>query len=221
MFRKSYFLLVVLFTLFASALYAQETTPEPISDAIVYIASESRLLESSPSSGHPLIEAINAQPVSTWEQLIEIGESDNIAALVIDESALDEVDWDAVAALYDIGVVIATINVPVEEMAVLINDPTLTDDGFAADPYPGSHFILANHLVLSRFQEYRACAQTPIPNLASPVYSMGSRAQNTLDSDYDLMVFGIVLQDKIDDIAEMRQCFAEDSCGQVPATPPT
>jgi hypothetical protein len=90
--------------------------------------------------------------------------------LIVDQSALTFVDPEDIADAYDASVVVFVLNIPVEQFSELIDEPRITFDNFAANPYPGDFFI------------YTAWAP-----------SSYGRGQNNLDTSQDFTIFKSVL----------------------------
>lgn len=198
--------------LFTAALDAQQATPEVTLDVaslaekrIVYLVSASLdPAESGLRATERVAEVFPVQIAFTWDDFTELEAEQPADALIIDVSALDQVDAEWLANAYRNGVLIATFNVPVDQFAELVDDQLLTLDGFAADPYPGDFFIMAS-------SAHEGCAPdaeaTEEPLSRGQTTSIGSRssATNTLDTVEDLQFFAHLLERQLEDIAETRE----------------
>lgn len=196
--------------------HAPKTVSNAQAPVIIYLADESIAYdENNLRSVESLGQELSINYVSTWKafSLLRHG---SLQAVIIDVSALDNVNEAVIARLYQRGVVIASFNIPIEEFSGLVNDRALLNNGFASEPYPGSFFIMASQLTpgnlptevapVSAAQQSDDAAE---PHQEGSDYFVGYRglAANVLDTREDVHAFSEVLLDKIQDIAETRLNF--------------
>ncbi|MFN8529139.1 MAG: hypothetical protein U0670_11040 [Anaerolineae bacterium] len=165
------------------------------------------------SSG--LIEALESgfqtNFVSTWDDVIDPTGISGLNGLVLHASALDVIDEAWVAERYRAGLVIAGINIPVEELANLIDNPCLSNNEFAGEPYRTDFFISTYEVVigdnLSESQQvidnqHRICGSSTLSNISGAVSYASSRATSSLSSDEDYQVFVSIFKDHMSDVHE-------------------
>jgi hypothetical protein len=202
-----------------SAAFGQSSTPEAPAAAalprIAYIAAASVAEDaSSPRSLARLETVLAFDHHESWEAFVETDRA--VDALIIDASTLDDVDAEAVAAAYQQGTVIAGFDIPIEAFAELVGDPSLTADDFAAEPYPGSGFIIASRLTLcaaaattTADETGSLCSERLPANPRGYMAGAASRATSSLDTAADVRIFATVLVQHIESMAEARAHFAE------------
>lgn len=167
--------------------------------------------ELSTGLNEALESSFQANFVSTWDEVIDAEGMSGLDGLVIHASALATIDDVWVSEHYRAGLVVAGINIPVEEMANLIDNPCLSNDEFANEPYSTDFFISTYEFVigdnLSESQEvvanqHRFCGSSTLPNLSGVVSYSSSRATSSLASDEDYQAFISIFGDHMSDVHE-------------------
>lgn len=166
---------------------------------IVYLLAADSLVPDSPISPTRLQDKLGAKVARTWDEAIAIDKSTPINALIIHDSALSQVDRAWLANAYRRGVVMAGFNLYGPQMADLVNDPCIAKDKFAADPYPGSFYVIVSFsiagnnpadvaLVEDAYQ--RSCGEEPPAGGPSDYVSRASgRSTYDLNNDSDFNLF--------------------------------
>lgn len=201
------------------ALDAQPATPDVTPEAeslaeqrIVYLVSDSLdRAESGLRAPEGVVEVLPVHVVFTWDEFTELEAETPADALIIDVSALDEVDAAGLANAYRNGVSIAAFNVTIDQFAELVDDQLLTLSGFTTD-YSGDFFFMASsyHGVCAPTSE-----ATEEPLRRGQTTSIGRRtsATNALDTVEDLQFFADLLERQIEDMAETREMGCATAAG--------
>ncbi len=207
--------LPVLFGAGITPLFAQTQDSEAI---FIYLTSETPAAVAETYRAAERIEAaFDARIAANWEQVEAFHEEAPVAALIIDQSALAEAYQAWVENAYQQGIVIAGLNIAVDDLADLIGDACITDDRFAADTYPGDFFIIVSQLVLAenpsegarvRRSSGAGCASAPVENITGMVSGLRSRATHSLDTPEDFQVFTAVLGNHVENISAAQDAFA-------------
>jgi hypothetical protein len=139
-----------------------------------------------------------------------------IDALVIHNSALTEVDKNWLMNAYQRGTVVATFNVDVRELAALVDDPCITTDAFASEPYTGSFFIVASHLILGQPEDVallraaKVCGKAQVAGVEHWASERFGRSTDAIDTIGDHNRFARVLVSHLEGIKEDKQTFEAD-----------
>lgn len=198
------------------ALHAQQATPEATSSSennIIYLVAEALSpAEAGMRAPERVAEALPVHVVFTWEEFIKLEAEQPVDALLIDVSALDEVDAEWLASAYRNGVPIAAFNLTMDQFAELVDDRLLTLSGFTTD-YPGDFFFMAS-------SHHAVCTQDPEATEEAgrrgQTTSSGSRssATNTLDTREDLQFFADLLLRQIEDIEKAHNGACATAAGE-------
>jgi hypothetical protein len=147
-----------------------------------------------------LNQQLGAQLVSTWEQVIEADQAARIDALIVDSSALSNVDKSWVANAYRRVTVIAGFNISGSQMASLVNNACIASDNFA-NYASGSFFIVVSssisgspddvNRVLDTYS--RSCGETGAEGVQGTTSVGFRRTTERLDSENEFNIFTKVL----------------------------
>lgn len=110
---------------------------------IVYIVDQSSASEASQRMVSGLTTTFGATVIQDWQAVVELDNLTPIDALIVDASALAQIDQTWVAQRYRQGVVIAGINLDGTRMSALLQDNCMGRDGFARYE-TGSYFVIAS-----------------------------------------------------------------------------
>lgn len=154
------FLGVILAVVFAVAIFnpgniisAQENPPvsvvNQVSAKIAYLTLDASDSQADLSSPQNIQQALGAELISDWSELLSLQNVGPIDALIIHDSAIGVVDPNALADMYDQGTVLAFFNTYSPTIADLTGDDCIARDGWmdGSDPYAGEFYIVVAKLV--------------------------------------------------------------------------
>lgn len=187
---KRGFVLFLLCTLLAASLAAcaQALAAEPEA-RILYFTHRTDAEPGLLAPGR-LRAALGAQAVGEWGDLMVLHAAQPAEAILIDGVAVAQANADDIARLYRECVVLAFFNVYAPEVAQLVNDPSVSWDGWmdGSEPYPSDFFIIVHRRART---EQQSCAADALP---SELTGLGKgRSQYSLASEEDFGVFVGVL----------------------------
>jgi|GEM_PF-6989361 hypothetical protein len=110
---------------------------------VVYLATNNGLTKTRAKAPMLLKDALGAETVNTWRQVLGADQARQIDALVIDKSALSQVNKQELKTLFGRGIVITMFDVPASNVASLLEEPCLTEDNFGTEAYSGSSFFVS------------------------------------------------------------------------------
>ena len=160
---------------------------------IVYLLADGADVAGSPLASSNLVEKLDAQVVYTWKEVLARDNDAPIEALIVHASAQALVDRAWLANAYHRGVVITGFSLNGPQVAELVNDPCIARDRFAAEPYPGSFYVIASFLLggddsadvaLVEDAYRRSCGQQP-PAEGPSGYVRRSSHRSTYDLNND------------------------------------
>lgn len=198
----------VVFALSAARFNTQADTPTT-GQQILYLVDESQI--AADSQRHPNAVAKYLDVTIVNESNIDSVSVQDADAIIIDRSALPFVDRDAVRRAYAQAALVAVFSIPVETFSDLINDPCILQDGFASEPYPGEHFIMAYSYVTGALRtdveklkaHTRAtCGSTVAAGIEGSAGGGWSAAQSELDTDFELRRFALIVEEKLNSIQQ-------------------
>jgi hypothetical protein len=146
--------------------------------------------------------AIGAQWVSRWSDVVVANQSGRLDALLIHASVMEEVNADELAAIYDRGVVLVFFNVYSRVIGKILGDSTIFQNRWmdgTAEPMPGDFYIIVWHLTLCRNGEMAIRTDKPLCPGSSISGDSFSRAAESLDDEQDFEFFLNVLFVKLQD----------------------
>jgi hypothetical protein len=182
---------------------------------IIYFLAAGSVERDSYASPERLETTLSAQTIYDWNDVVLLDAAQPIDALILHDSALSQVNQEWVASAYERGVVIAALNIYAPELAVWINDPCITRDGFASEPYPGDFFVIVFHRIFGHPDEieqietaYRlSCGEESPEGITQPGSIRGGAATNSLSSLSDHNLFAMLLVDKIENLKQESKYF--------------
>lgn len=164
---------------------------------VVYLAADRGLTNTRSKAPMLLKNALSAETVNNWHQVLDADQTRQIDALIIDKSALSEVNKQELQALYSRGAVVAMFDVPVSNIANLLDDPCLIEDNFGMEAYSGSSFFVSvSHLIqgspedIARIRSTKPCGGF-VEGVTSPGagITLTKQTDNLLtDNDYNVFV---------------------------------
>lgn len=201
---------------------AQNIPPLPNlpNGTIVYLIDETVLAQDSTAPidlPNLLQQTLGAQISTSWEQVVSLNQQNSIDALIIDATAIEMVDQQWVSGAYRQGVVIAGLDIPIEQFSNLVGNDGLTRDGFASELYPGRFFIITTYVIQADYPEDAAaimdaqrnnCGGRPASGIRGSVVAAVARSTESLDTQDDFNVFAHVIADHLEDVETVRQDFA-------------
>jgi len=160
---------------------------------------------------------LRAQAVHTWAEVLTLNETVPVDALIIHDSALPIVDQGWLSRAYQRGMVIAGFNIYAPELAELVGDACIAEDGFASEPYPGGFYVVVSRIILgepddrARIEAAKSgsCAAGPSEGVKGHASVTGGKSTFGLNSANELNLFAIVLVSHLDQISGARQEFEE------------
>lgn len=182
---------------------------------VVYLIGDQAAAAEDLATPARLKEALTAQTVSTWDDVVTLDNASPLAALVVHDSAWPLVDGDWLAQAYRRGVVIAVFNIYAPELAATLGDPCLAQDGFASEPYPSDFYVIAYRLLLGEPDDValidaaNLCGGDSVAGVKHPTSSSRGGASNTLVDSTDTDAFVQILASKIEAVKEARLDFEQ------------
>lgn len=202
------------------ASYARDKPPislpwsEPPDYRITYLISKKAVTTNSFLSPSLYLEYLNAQTTYSWDEVIQLDDTQPIDAIIIDNSAIDLVDVNWLRTAYRKGVVVAFFNVYGPHVADILNAPVIAQDEFASASYQHNFFVIVSSLVLgqnhediSRIMETLYIGGAYPQNITQPVIVNLNRTQDDLRYPDDPVRFSVLLVNQIDQIREEKQKF--------------
>lgn len=180
---------------------------------VVYLAGNQAATAEELAATTRLEEALDAQTVTTWDEVLGLDKAGPLAALVIHDSALPLVDDDWLAQAYRRGAVIAVFNVYAPELAAMLGDPCLAQRGFASEPYPGAFYVIAYRLLLGEpddvalIEAANPCGGDSAAGVMHPTSFSRGGASNGLTDSNDANAFVQILASKIEAVKDARLDF--------------
>jgi hypothetical protein len=113
--------------------------PNPNGDRILYILDD----QNPPSAITPRIrEIFTPKEEQGWAFIASFSPNTLIDMIIIDGSVPSEkITREWLTQMYDNGVAITFLDKYASEVAVLVDDPSIKEDGFASEPYPGHFYV--------------------------------------------------------------------------------
>ncbi|MFQ5855728.1 MAG: hypothetical protein ACE5LU_08820 [Anaerolineae bacterium] len=178
---------------------------------IVYLLAEGVVPADSPIAPSRLEATLGAQTAHTWREVVSLDEPTPIEALVIHDSALSMVDRDWLASAYRRGVVIGAFDVYAPALADLLDDPCIAADGFAAEPYSSSFYVIVSRLILGQPDDVALIeagpCRGPVAGVRHPAGGTGGRSTYTITNVSDYNIFARVLVGHIEGIQRASRNF--------------
>ncbi len=180
---------------------------------VVYLIDDQAAAAEELATPARLKEALNAQTVSAWDDVVTLDNASPLAALVIHDSAWPLVDGDWLAQAYRRGVVVAVFSVYAPELTAMLGDPCLAQDGFASEPYPGAFYVIASRLLLGEpddvalIEAANPCGGDSVAGVEHPTSFSRSGASNALTDSSDFDTFVQIPTSKIAAVQEARLDF--------------
>lgn len=184
---------------------------------IVYFLANNAVPADSLLAESRLRATLGAQAVHHWDEVQRLDKSSPIDALIVHASVLSQVDQEWAMRAYQRGLVIAGFNIYAPELAALVNDPCIATDGFASEPYPGSFFVIASHLILGQPEDVAlirstlACSGGQVAGVQHWASDRRGRATDNLRNVDDYNLFARTLVSHIEGVREARRTFERDT----------
>lgn len=190
---KRGFVLFLLSTLLAASLAAcaQAPSAEPQS-RILYFTHRTDAEASLLAPGR-LRTALGAQAVGEWGDLLVLHAAQPAQAVIIDGAAAAQANADDIARLYRECVVLAFFNLYSPDVARLVDDPSVSWDGWmdGSEPQPGDFYIMVRRTASGSMGDCSGAG--PTGGAGQPGGLGKSRSQYSLVSEEDFEVFVGVL----------------------------
>lgn len=115
---------------------------------VLYFAADTDAAPLRAKAPALLKESLGADTVKKWRDVLAADQAQKIQALVIDKSALPDVNNADLKRFYRDGVIVAIFDIRANELVRLLDDPCLVQDGFGAEPYISPFFFVSvSHLI--------------------------------------------------------------------------
>jgi hypothetical protein len=182
---------------------------------LVYLAQDEAIDSDSLLESAHLQMSLGARSVNTWEQVPLLNRITPIDAILIHNSALSGVDSNWLGPAYKSGVVVVIFNTYAPELASLIGDSCILENGWmdGTDPYPGEFYIMVSRLTLGQPEDI-ALIESQVPcgggpnrgvtGVKYPAEIYLGKSQNALVNQEDFDRFATNLVDELKSIDEMK-----------------
>jgi hypothetical protein len=172
---------------------------------IVYLTNNIDAPASDLTSAARVTQALGAQPVNSWNAVLEADQASPIDAIIIDASALSMVDKSWASYAYRRGTVIAGFNISGSEMANLLSDPCIAAGNFANDD-SGSFFLVVSRTITGSSEDIgrvetefsSTCGERGAEGVQGTTSLNFRRTTERLESDNTFNIFTQILASHLD-----------------------
>lgn len=181
---------------------------------IIYLSADRLDANNQANLTQSLEHSIASKTVNSWKELSEISKEGAIDALIIAKPAMSKVNKKQLTRWYRKGLVVGGINMTGADLASLVNDHCISDDGFGV-AYKGNYFTLASHIVLGTDEDVALirmannCGKAEVKGVKGVTGEGVNRSNDKLNDVNDFSIFSNALFSQLQTINTQRAEYAQ------------